>query len=142
MKINEAKKELKNYCLDKKSYLDEMEEELKLRSKAEGVTTSYEARYSAGKSDKSKVEEYSVLLLKHAEEMDERLKVDETRLNNVRQAIHKLPNPYKQILIELYFNGNDLQRVAAILANNYKTVSSKHIRALELYCEIRNRDLN
>lgn len=139
MTIDEARTELRNYRLDRISYLDEIEEELRLRAKAEGVTTSYEARFG-NKTNKSQVEEYAVLLVQHADEMDKTLITEENRLQAMREAIHRLPNPYKQILIERYLHGSSLKKTAAILDRDYFATSKLHAWALRLYCELRNKD--
>lgn len=140
MTIEEAKRELKNYLADKETYragLLENEEILRLRARAEGTTASYEPQYGSGHSQHSKIEECVVKIADN--ELQKELIREGERLEKVNCAIHRVANPFKQILIELYVNGSTLTDAAIKLDHDYKELSRKHVCAVKRYCEIRNR---
>lgn len=140
MTIDEAKRELKNYLADKETYragVEENEEILRLRAKAEGTTVSYEPQYGSGHSKHSKIEECAVKIADN--ELCQDLIREGERLENVNRSLHKVPNPYRQILFCRFLEGKSLRDTALDLDLDYWETSRKQNHALVLYAKIRGR---
>ena len=140
MTIDEAKRELKNYLADKETYragVEENEEILRLRAKAEGTTVSYEPQYGSGHSKHSKIEECAVKIADN--ELCKDLIKEGKRLEKVNRSLHKVSNPYRQILFCRFLEGKSLRDTALDLDLDYWETSRKQNHALVLYAKIRGR---